>query len=160
MTSSQTHSYLRQPRAVWAVAFACVIAFMGIGLVDPILKDIAAQLEASPSQVSLMFSGYMAVMGVAMLVYVVVRSRGFDPWLRLVGAAALAQHAVALFYAATPRYHFLTWFLTLLVCAAFMQQVGLPWLQRRYPEAAGRLRRILWPPRLAAVIGWLDGKAN
>ena len=25
---------LKQPRAVWAVAFACVIAFMGIGLVD------------------------------------------------------------------------------------------------------------------------------
>jgi len=70
-----THSYLRQPRAVWAVAFACVIAFMGIGLVDPILKDIAAQLEASPSQVSLMFSGYMAVMGVAMLVTGVVSSR-------------------------------------------------------------------------------------
>ena len=29
-----------QPRAVWAVGFACVIAFMGIGLVDPILKPI------------------------------------------------------------------------------------------------------------------------
>ena len=27
-----------QPKAVWAVGFACVIAFMGIGLVDPILK--------------------------------------------------------------------------------------------------------------------------
>ncbi len=64
-----------QPRAVWAVAFACVIAFMGIGLVDPILKDIAAQLEATPSQVSLMFSSYMAVMGVAMLVTGVVSSR-------------------------------------------------------------------------------------
>ena len=25
-------SILQQPRAVWAVAFACVIAFMGIGL--------------------------------------------------------------------------------------------------------------------------------
>ena len=37
---------LRQPRAVWAVAFACVIAFMGIGLVDPILKPIADQLGA------------------------------------------------------------------------------------------------------------------
>lgn len=42
-------SMLRQPRAVWAVAFACVIAFMGIGLVDPILKEIAAQLDATPS---------------------------------------------------------------------------------------------------------------
>jgi len=66
---------LDQPRAVWAVAFACVIAFMGIGLVDPILKTIAADLGASGSQVSLLFSSYMAVMGVAMLVTGVVSSR-------------------------------------------------------------------------------------
>ncbi|QIX28605.1 MFS transporter [Nocardioides sp. JQ2195] len=66
---------LHQPRAVWAVAFACVIAFMGIGLVDPILKQIAEKLEASPSQVSLLFTSYMAVMGVAMLVTGVVSSR-------------------------------------------------------------------------------------
>jgi ACDE family multidrug resistance protein len=69
------HSILRQPRAVWAVAFACVIAFMGIGLVDPILKPIADELGASPSQVSLLFTSYMAVMGVAMLVTGVISSR-------------------------------------------------------------------------------------
>lgn len=68
-------SFFSQPRAVWAVAFACVIAFMGIGLVDPILKDIAVQLDATPSQVSLMFTSYMAIMGVAMLVTGVVSSR-------------------------------------------------------------------------------------
>jgi ACDE family multidrug resistance protein len=68
-------SILKQPRAVWAVAFACVIAFMGIGLVDPILKPIADELGASPSQVSLLFTSYMAVMGVAMLVTGVVSSR-------------------------------------------------------------------------------------
>jgi MFS transporter, ACDE family, multidrug resistance protein len=56
------------PRAVWAVAFACVTAFMGIGLVDPILISITTQLHASPSQSSLMFTGYMAVMGLSMLV--------------------------------------------------------------------------------------------
>lgn len=65
----------RQPKAVWAVAFACVVAFMGIGLVDPILKPIAENLDASPSQVSLLFTSYMAVMGVAMLVTGVVASR-------------------------------------------------------------------------------------
>lgn len=73
--SRQQGSFLRQPRAVWAVAFACVIAFMGIGLVDPILKEIAAKLGASGSQVSLLFSSYMAVMGVAMLVTGVISSR-------------------------------------------------------------------------------------
>ena len=65
----------RQPKAVWAVAFASVVAFMGIGLVDPILKPIADNLDASPSQVSLLFTSYMAVMGVAMLVTGVVASR-------------------------------------------------------------------------------------
>ncbi|MDA2890281.1 MFS transporter [Mycolicibacterium sp. BiH015] len=64
-----------QPKAVWAVAFASVVAFMGIGLVDPILKPIADNLNASPSQVSLLFTSYMAVMGVAMLVTGVVASR-------------------------------------------------------------------------------------
>jgi predicted MFS family arabinose efflux permease len=68
-------SILKQPRAVWAVAFACVIAFMGIGLVDPILKPIADELGATPSQVSLLFTSYMAIMGVAMLVTGVVSTR-------------------------------------------------------------------------------------
>jgi MFS family permease len=71
----QQGSFFKQPRAVWAVAFACVIAFMGIGLVDPILKEIAGQLGATPSQVSLLFTSYMAIMGVAMLVTGVVSSR-------------------------------------------------------------------------------------
>jgi MFS family permease len=57
----------RQPKTVWSVAFACVISFMGIGLVDPILKPIADELGAGPSQVSLLFTSYMAVMGIAML---------------------------------------------------------------------------------------------
>jgi predicted MFS family arabinose efflux permease len=48
---------------------------MGIGLVDPILKPIADQLDATPSQVSLLFTSYMAVMGVAMLVTGFVSTR-------------------------------------------------------------------------------------
>ena len=64
----------RQPKAVYAVAFACVIAFMGLGLVDPILPAIARQLNATPSQVELLFTSYMAVTGVAMLVTGMVSS--------------------------------------------------------------------------------------
>ncbi|MEV4350491.1 MFS transporter [Actinoplanes sp. NPDC049596] len=60
-------SPFRQPRAVWAVAFACVISFMGIGLVDPILPALADDLHASPSQVSLLFTSYLVVTAVAML---------------------------------------------------------------------------------------------
>ena len=65
----------RQPKNVWIVAFASVIAFMGIGLVDPILKPIAEDLGASASQVSLLFTSYMVVMAVAMLVTGWVSSR-------------------------------------------------------------------------------------
>lgn len=66
---------LRQPKAVWAVAFACVVAFMGIGLVDPILPALAKSLHASPSQVELLFTSYFAITGAAMLVTGWVSSR-------------------------------------------------------------------------------------
>src|SRR5271170_7046492 len=68
-------SPFRQPRAVWAVAFACVVSFMGIGLVDPILKTLSGQLHASPSQVELLFTSYLVVTAVAMLATGWVSSR-------------------------------------------------------------------------------------
>ncbi|MFF4989831.1 MFS transporter [Streptosporangium saharense] len=66
---------LRQPMSVWATAFAAVVAFMGIGLVDPILPSIAKGLNAGPSQVSLLFTSYFLVTAVAMLVTGWVSSR-------------------------------------------------------------------------------------
>jgi MFS family permease len=78
----------RQPKAVWAVAFACVVAFMGIGLVDPILPAIAKGLQATPSQVSLLFTSYFAVTGVCMLVTGWVSSR-IGPRRTLLGGLAL-----------------------------------------------------------------------
>ena len=84
-----------QPRAVWAVAFASVIAFMGIGLVDPILKPIADQLSATPSQVSLLFTSYMAVMGVAMLITGAVSSRIGAKKTLLIGLVIIIGAALA-----------------------------------------------------------------
>jgi MFS family permease len=83
MTQQATHQAshapasnpFRQPKAVWAVAFACVISFMGIGLVDPILPSLAGQLHASPSQVELLFTSYLVVTAVMMLVTGWVSSR-------------------------------------------------------------------------------------
>ncbi|MGH3414123.1 MAG: MFS transporter [Marmoricola sp.] len=72
---SPTASPFRQPKAVWAVAFACVISFMGIGLVDPILPSLASQLHASTSQVELLFTSYLVVTAVMMLVTGWVSSR-------------------------------------------------------------------------------------
>lgn len=75
IASERKASLLKQPQAVWAVAFACIIAFMGLGLVDPILPAIAKKLDASASQVSLLFTSYNAVMAVMMLVTGVITSR-------------------------------------------------------------------------------------
>lgn len=66
---------LKQPKPAWAVAFACVIAFMGIGLVDPILKSISEQLHATPAQTSLLFTSYMLVTGIVMLFSGFISSR-------------------------------------------------------------------------------------
>lgn len=59
-------SIFRQTKAVWAVAFASVISFMGIGLVDPILPAISNKLGASPSQTLLLFTSYLIITGAAM----------------------------------------------------------------------------------------------
>src|SRR6476646_1860235 len=83
----------RHTKAVWAVAFASVVAFMGIGLVDPILKPIADNRNASPSQVSLLFTSYMAVMGVAMLITGVVSSRIGPKYTLLLGLLVIIAGA-------------------------------------------------------------------
>jgi hypothetical protein len=93
---------------------------------------------------------------VAILLYVVLRGRSFDAWLRLLGAAALAQHAVALFYVGTvARYHFLTWFLTMLVDVVWFHQIGIGWLNRRYPALSDRFAAQSWRMRLASGLARL-----
>jgi hypothetical protein len=94
--------------------------------------------------------------GVAALLYVLIRGRGFDPWLRLIAAAALAQHAVALFYVATPRYHFLAWFLTLLVGVVWLRERGVGWFQRRYPNIGKRIAAAPLSLRLVAGLSRLE----
>jgi MFS transporter, ACDE family, multidrug resistance protein len=74
-TSAGAASPFKQPKAVFAVAFACVVSFMGIGLVDPILPSISHELHASPSEVTLLFTSYLMVTAVAMLITNWVSSR-------------------------------------------------------------------------------------
>ena len=59
---------------------------------------------------------------------------------------------MALFYnAAIARYHFLTWFLTMLVVMVLMHEVGIGWLQRRYPVLSERvIADIPWSQWLAS----------
>ncbi|SDD31503.1 MFS transporter [Glycomyces harbinensis] len=68
-------SILRQPTAVWAIAFACAVSFMGIGLVDPILPAISEDLRASPSQTMLLFTSYLLITAVAMFFSGFISSR-------------------------------------------------------------------------------------
>ncbi len=73
--TGRTASPFQQPKAVFTVAFACVVSFMGIGLVDPILPAISADLNATPSQVTLLFTSYLVITAVAMLITGWVSSR-------------------------------------------------------------------------------------
>ena len=153
-SNAQDGNLLVMPPSAWVGALREAVTFdFSGGLAHRALVQIPNWLSGPAESY---WTVPLNALGVAMLVYVVTRGRALDPWLRLIGAAAMAQHAVAFFYATTPRYHFLTWFLTLLVAAAFMQQAGLPWLARRYPVAMARLGRVLWPPKLAAGIERLD----
>jgi MFS transporter, ACDE family, multidrug resistance protein len=88
-----TTSPFKQPNAVWAVAFACVISFMGIGLVDPILPSLAGQLQASPSQVELLFTSYLVVTAVMMLITGWVSSRLGAKWTLITGLALIVVFA-------------------------------------------------------------------
>ncbi|BDI23243.1 MFS transporter [Herbiconiux sp. L3-i23] len=83
----------RQPRTVWAVAFASVVAFMGIGLVDPILPKIAADLDATPTETELLFTSYLLITGLAMLVTSWVSSRIGAKRTLLVGLALIVLFA-------------------------------------------------------------------
>ncbi len=86
-------SMLKQPKAVWATALAAVFAFMGIGLVDPILPAIAVNLQASPSQVSLLFTSYFLITAVAMLISGFVSSRIGGKKTLMIGLALIVVFA-------------------------------------------------------------------
>ncbi len=65
---SLLETFRQQPRAVWVTAFAAVISFMGIGLVDPILNTIAEALHAPESKLTLLFGVYLGIQVLAMLI--------------------------------------------------------------------------------------------
>lgn len=88
--STAESSLLRQPKAVWAVFFASIIAFMGLGLVDPILTLIAKNLHATQSQVTLLFTSYNAVMAVAALITGAISSRIGAKWTLVCGVVVIA----------------------------------------------------------------------
>ncbi|MDJ0350146.1 MFS transporter [Cryobacterium sp. PH29-G1] len=93
--TNEAGSILHQPRAVWAVAFACVIAFMGIGLVDPILPAIAKDLEATPTETEMLFTSYLLITGVAMFFTSWLSSRIGAKRTLLIGLSLVVVFALA-----------------------------------------------------------------
>ncbi|MCL6633622.1 MAG: MFS transporter [Alicyclobacillus herbarius] len=83
----------RFPAAVWATAFAALIAFMGIGVVDPILSEIGKEMGATQFQVEWLFTSYIAVMALAMLISGVLATRFGGRRVVLIGLAMVVVFA-------------------------------------------------------------------
>jgi hypothetical protein len=142
-STNATHPLvLNMPPAAYADAFRELVTLdFSHGQFLRALMKIREWLLSGPYQSSRLVIPLNAA-GVAILVYVVVWGRRFDPWLRLIGGAAIAQHTVAFFYIPTARYHFLTWFLTMLVVMVFVHEAGIDWLRCRFPNISARLGRL------------------
>ncbi len=81
--------------AVWAIAFACAISYMGIGLVDPILPTISRDLHATPGETELLFSTYLFVTAVVMFFSSWVSSKIGHRSTLIVGLGLVVCFAVA-----------------------------------------------------------------
>ena len=155
-STNATHPLvLNMPPAAYADAFRELVTLdFAHGQFQRALMKVREWLLSGPYQSSRVVIPLNAA-GVVILVYVVVFGRRFDPWLRLIGSAAIAQHMVAFFYVPTARYHFLTWFLTMLVVMVFWHEVGIDWLRCRFPNVSARLGRVASVRWLAPTLAWL-----
>jgi hypothetical protein len=95
---------------------------------------------AGPSGLKVFIPLHLAA--VATVVWIALRGRGFDPWLRIVAAGVIAEYGAALFYTATARYFFSMWFLTLLVVLVVIARKLPAFLDRHgYMRARAVLER-------------------
>lgn len=154
-SNSGDANLLTMPPAAWLAALRELVSFnLSGGFFTRAVTQLANWLS-NPAES--WWTIPLNAAGVAILVWVVARGRAFDPWLRLIGAAALAQHAVAFFYnAATARYHFLAWLLTMLVVMVWFHDVGIAWLMRRCPAAARRIANHRAARQLGAALARLQ----
>jgi hypothetical protein len=142
------------PSAYLAAAGELATLNLGAGHLKQAFQQIAHWLGGAAESYA---TAPLNVAGVVILIWVVVRGRQFDPWLRLIGASALAQHLVALFYnAAIARYHFLSWLLTMLVVMVWIQRVGLDGFKQRYPVLSKRVAENPLRQRLASGLARLQ----
>jgi hypothetical protein len=129
-TAAHPGALVMPPSAYLAAASELAHFQFGRAHVTAALHQIGGWL-AGPSE-----SVFMAPFNAAALVIVARMAlwKGIDPWLRLTAWATLAQQCVGIFYAPAGRYYYLTWLLTLLVTAVWIEREGLKLLRRRYPN--------------------------
>lgn len=72
-------------KGVIATTFATFIAFMGIGVVDPLLPLIGTAMGATPYQVEWLFTSYIAVMAVCMLLTAWLTTNLGSKWTLMLG---------------------------------------------------------------------------
>jgi hypothetical protein len=155
-SNAQDSQLLVMPPAAYAAAARELVA---LNFGGAHVARMAAQIVnwlSGPAQSYVTIPLNAAAMAALIYVYV-VGCRRFDPWLRLIGAAALAQHSVALFYnSSIARYHYLAWLLTMLVVLVWLHEVGIDWLQRHYPELCRRIAVHPAAQRLASGLARLQ----
>jgi len=127
-TSTTTMALLMPPSAYLA-ALAELLRFDFAGeQLGRAIRHLGAWL-AGPSES--VVTAPLHIAAIAVLTRVAVW-RDADPWLRLTAAATLVQQCVGVFSVTAGRYHYLTWLLTLLVAAAWVEREALPlWRRRR-----------------------------
>ncbi|MBA2876653.1 MFS transporter [Thermaerobacillus caldiproteolyticus] len=77
----------KQTRARWITVFAAFLAFMGIGIVDPILPMIAESIGATHWQVEMLFTAYIFTMAIMMIPSGMFVSRLGDKKMMVTGLA-------------------------------------------------------------------------
>jgi hypothetical protein len=112
-TNANLPSLQVMPPAAWLAALRelATLHFRGAELHRGVVQ--LGEWLSGPSGLKVFIPLHAAA--VATLVWVALRGRTFDPWLRVIAAGVIAEYGAALFYAATARYFFSMWFLTLLV---------------------------------------------
>jgi hypothetical protein len=127
--------YVMPPSAyLAALAELARLDFGGVELHRAVAQAAAWLSEPSETMASISFN----LVAVAIVLYVTLRGRGFDPWLRLIGAAVLAECVVDLIYVAAPRYFLSMWLLTALIVAVFIERRGPLWLEKHGWQRAQR----------------------
>ena len=110
-----------------ALAEAAKLDFGGPHLQLAFSQIVAWLSQPSELAVSIPFNA----VAVVVVFYATLRGRDFDPWLRLIGAAVLAEYAVDFVYAPTPRYYFVMWLLSAVIVAVFIEQRLPAWMHKR-----------------------------